>query len=390
MMGAKGGLAGIGVGLGACVLALAVAAQQLTEMTYLQGGAGSQACREGDTQPSGDVDQGGVTTVAEDEIPAEMLEIYQDVAEEWGMDWALLAAVGFKESTHNTNRSVDTENGAGALGPMQFIPAAWEHHGLYYGDKTGAEGKPPLEERLDPQHSVWSAAHKLTDQDVNSNPEQALIRYYGADVDGYVSSAMAKADKYRDGDFTSGSGGEVIMATAECPDDTGISGQAPDYAVGDLSGQLHLEPCILDDPPFPPGNITPLTCAGHRAIVDNFRPRLQHTGNCKRDYNDGGQHFTGQACDYMTSKGGTFSSGDAQLLGDMITEYVMSNHSELGVRYIIWYQSIWHPDSAGCDPGKESYTANVPDVSFGKWCGMGDRGSITDNHYDHVHVSFID
>ncbi|USY23536.1 transglycosylase SLT domain-containing protein (plasmid) [Nocardiopsis exhalans] len=328
--------------------------------------------------------------MATDEIPSDMLEIYQDVAEAWGMDWALLAAVGFKESTHNTNRAVDTENGAGALGPMQFIPAAWEHHGLYYGDKTGEKGKPPLKERLDPKHSVWSAAHKLTDQGVNTNPEKALVRYYGADVDGYVPTAMAKANQYRDGDFTAGTGGEVIMATVECPENTGISGQAPAYAVGDLSGQLHLEPCILDDPPFGPGNITPLTCAGHRAIVDNFRPRLDHGGNCKRSKNDGGQHFTGQACDYMTSKGGTFSSGDAQRLGDMITEYVMNNHSELGVRYIIWYQSIWHPNRTSCDGGRTSYSANVSNLSFGIWCGMNDRGSITENHYDHVHVSFID
>lgn len=387
-MGAKGPLAGLGIGLGACAVALSVMAYQLvTQATTLLGGPG---CREGEMTPSGITSQAGVSGLAEDEIPADMLELYREAAEAWGMDWALLAAVGWKESRHGTDPAINTENSAGALGPMQFIPSAWNHHGLHWGDKTGEEGTPPLGDRRDPATAVWSAAHKLSDQGANTDPEGALVKYYGADTDGYVSTAMAKADQYRDGDFTPSGGGSIVVASIDCPDGTGTPGQAPDYDVGELSGQTQLEPCPVANEPFATGPITPLTCAAHRTIVANFRDYLNNSGNCKRDFDDGGEHFLGRACDYMTSPLGVRSSGNDEQKGNRITEFVMNNHAQLGVKYIIWYQSIWHPDRNSCTSGTTSYYANVPNLSYGIWCGMGDRGSVTQNHYDHVHVSFIE
>lgn len=306
------------------------------------------------------------------------------------MDWALLASVGFQESTHNTNRAVDVENSARALGPMQFTPPAWEHHGRYWGDTTGEKGTPPLKDRLDPETAVWSAAHKLTDQGVNENPEGALIRYYGADTDGYVDSVMNRADAYRDGDFTPGSGGPVVIAVADCPDEgTGIPGEAPDYSAVELSGQGHLEPCPIKNEPFGAGPVTPLTCAAHRTIVNNFRPILNSGGNCKRDFNDGGEHFIGRACDYMTDKGGTYSTGKQERNGDSIAQYAMDHWDTLGVKYIIWRQSIWTPQQTVCGQGSRGSYNNLGHDE-GQWCLMNDRGSITDNHFDHVHLSFIE
>lgn len=371
MGGSKIGLIGMGLGLAAAGLALTMLVNQLS---VLQSEQANVICEEGETTPDGDVVQGEVTSQAEDEIPADMLEIYQDVAEEWDMDWALLAAVGFQESTHGTDPNTETENHAGALGPMQFIPVAWEAHGLHYGDKDGEEGTPPLGDRTDPETAVWSAAHKLTDQGANDQPEQALVRYYGADTDGYVDSVMGKADNYRDGDFSSGTSGEIVLASDDCPEEgTGIPGEAPNYSAEDLAQQSHLEACeVPGGSPFATGNITPLTCAAHKNFVDNFGDNLTNGGNCFRDSGPG-EHPKGRACDYMTSPGGTMSTGSQEELGDTIAEYALTNAEDLGVMYVIWKQRIWNVQLGNTD-----------------WRTMEDRGSITENHYDHVHVSMIE
>lgn len=75
-------------------------------------------------------------------------------------------------------------------------------------------------------------------------------------------------------------------------------------------------------------------------------------------------HPLGLALDFMTY-------GD-RAKGQAIAEYCVTNAAALGVKYVIWYQRIWSLDRA----------------SEG-WRGMEDRGSVTANHMDHVHVSFL-
>ncbi len=72
-------------------------------------------------------------------------------------------------------------------------------------------------------------------------------------------------------------------------------------------------------------------------------------------------HGTGRAIDVMTS---SFAEGDA------VAAWTQAHSGEFGVKYIIWKQRIWFP-------------GNGPD----QWRWMEDRGSITQNHYDHVHIS---
>ena len=71
-----------------------------------------------------------------------------------------------------------------------------------------------------------------------------------------------------------------------------------------------------------------------------------------------GEHSTGQAVDFMIS---------SQSQGDAIAAFVQNHVSEFNVQYIIWRQRYWEPGSS--------------------WELMEDRGSITQNHYDHVHVT---
>ena len=74
---------------------------------------------------------------------------------------------------------------------------------------------------------------------------------------------------------------------------------------------------------------------------------------------DSGDHGTGHACDIMIT---------SRAQGDAVAAFVMAHASEFHVTYVIWRQRIWFPGTSS-------------------WRPMADRGSITANHYDHVHVS---
>jgi hypothetical protein len=68
-------------------------------------------------------------------------------------------------------------------------------------------------------------------------------------------------------------------------------------------------------------------------------------------------HPSGRAVDFMVDRA----------TGDRLAACALTNRAALGVTYVIWRQRI----------------------NFGNgWQPMEDRGGVTANHYDHVHVSF--
>lgn len=68
-------------------------------------------------------------------------------------------------------------------------------------------------------------------------------------------------------------------------------------------------------------------------------------------------HPSGLAVDFMVNR----------QTGDQVAAFLLANRDVLGVKYVIWRQRL----------------------NFGTgWRGMSDRGGITANHYDHVHVTF--
>ena len=79
---------------------------------------------------------------------------------------------------------------------------------------------------------------------------------------------------------------------------------------------------------------------------------------------DAEDHELGLGLDFMVNADAT--SGRA------LAQFVQAHASELGVRYVIWQQHIW----------------NVDRPADG-WRLMEDRGSPTQNHMDHVHVSLF-
>ncbi|VTS69668.1 LysM peptidoglycan-binding domain-containing protein [Streptococcus australis] len=81
---------------------------------------------------------------------------------------------------------------------------------------------------------------------------------------------------------------------------------------------------------------------------------------------DSGDHGKGLAIDFMVPV--------SSALGDQIAEYAVQNMASRGINYIIWKQRFYAPYDSKYGP---AYTWNL----------MPDRGSVTENHYDHVHVS---
>ncbi len=93
----------------------------------------------------------------------------------------------------------------------------------------------------------------------------------------------------------------------------------------------------------------------HDAVCANW-PQITSYGTWRGD----GEHGQGRAIDIMVS-GST---------GWEVAEFLRANYSALGIEYIIHQQKIWSVERSGEG-----------------WRGMSDRGSITANHYDHVHVT---
>ncbi|MBI4898983.1 MAG: SH3 domain-containing protein [Actinobacteria bacterium] len=93
----------------------------------------------------------------------------------------------------------------------------------------------------------------------------------------------------------------------------------------------------------------------HRAVCTTF-PDITTYGGIR---GDGSEHASGQALDVMTSGA----------RGQQIVAWLQANSSKLGIVELIYQQQIWTTQRA----------------SEG-WRAMPDRGSITANHYDHIHV----
>ena len=81
---------------------------------------------------------------------------------------------------------------------------------------------------------------------------------------------------------------------------------------------------------------------------------------------DPGDHGKGLAIDFMVPV--------SSALGDQVAEYAIQNMASRGISYVIWKQRFYAPFPSKYGP---AYT----------WNPMPDRGSVTENHYDHVHVS---
>jgi len=95
-------------------------------------------------------------------------------------------------------------------------------------------------------------------------------------------------------------------------------------------------------------------------------PGVVHTVWCYA--NKAGEHGKGRALDFMVKP--------RSKEGLQLAEWVMNNHKSLKVMYVIWEQRIWNIQREQPRP-------------WSQWRKMEDRGSCTQNHCDHIHVSYL-
>lgn len=104
-----------------------------------------------------------------------------------------------------------------------------------------------------------------------------------------------------------------------------------------------------------PAGVSPNIRAIHEAVCSNF-PEISTYGTLRSD----GEHAQGIAMDIMVA-------GDR---GWEVADFIRQYSAALGVNYVIHARNIW----------------SVQRSAEG-WRPMADRGSVTANHYDHVHVT---
>jgi hypothetical protein len=133
-----------------------------------------------------------VSALAEREIPPLYLRLYQQAAQRYGLDWAILAGIGKVECDHGRDPSPSCTqegavNSAGAGGPMQFIASTWARYGV---DADG-DGRA---DRWDPADAIYAAANYLRASGAPGDYEQAIYAYNHASW--YVAEVEEWARRY--------------------------------------------------------------------------------------------------------------------------------------------------------------------------------------------------
>ena len=117
-------------------------------------------------------------------------------------------------------------------------------------------------------------------------------------------------------------------------------------------------------------NLTEHTRHVRAFIMQKFGLTEAH-GWRQDDDGTGHGHNSGMAVDFMVG----FDTNVNSELGQKIADYFQKNFEALGCYYLIWQQHFY------MNVDNKYGQANV-------WNPMEDRGSPTQNHMDHVHVSF--
>jgi hypothetical protein len=121
------------------------------------------------------------------DIPPAYLALYRDAGRRYGMDWPVLAAVGRVESDHGRLSTNCAPNAAGAVGPMQFLPATFHEAAMLAGLDHSADP-------CDPADAISAAAAYLRSRGAPDDWRRALLAYNPSDA--YVDLVLAWAARY--------------------------------------------------------------------------------------------------------------------------------------------------------------------------------------------------
>ena len=167
------------------------------------------------------------------------------------------------------------------------------------------------------------------------------------------TKAAADAKLKQEADVKAAKEAEAKKA-AEAKQTTTIAGGLPEVTAAEL-----VDPAM--------NGLTPHTKKMKVALAKKFGITNFSLFRAGDDDGTGHGHNTGMAVDFMVY------SDSAK--GDQLAEYLTKHMDELGIYYIIWKQRFYMPQQNIYGP------ANT-------WNLMPNRGGVTANHYDHVHVSF--
>jgi len=120
------------------------------------------------------------------DFPLFLLPIYQACANEYNVDWEILASINKIETRFGELNYVTSS--AGAQGWMQFMPSTWE----MYGTDANRDGKASP---YNPVDAICSAARYLQASGYEEDVYKAIFAYNRADW--YVSDVLEGAKKYQ-------------------------------------------------------------------------------------------------------------------------------------------------------------------------------------------------
>jgi hypothetical protein len=130
----------------------------------------------------------GYAPITATNLPESLRALYMRgaAAECPGLPWNVLAGIGQVETDHGQNKNISS---AGAMGPMQFMPATWAEYGID-GDGDGQA------DILNQSDAIYSAAHYLCANGGASSAGlyQAIFAYNHSDY--YVNTVLAVAAQY--------------------------------------------------------------------------------------------------------------------------------------------------------------------------------------------------
>lgn len=266
--------------------------------------------------------------------------------------WIMSAGVSLELSARDQQIGIMTAMGESTLTIIDHGDEAGpDSRGLFQQRDNGAWGS--YEDRMDPFISSQNFFKVLKEIPNRDSMEPTLVAH----------EVQANADPYHYAEHWDPAG-EVFQALSQAG-----ATAAPSASASDSGGEdptPGAAPTGSTEYPMV-GPVKPHTAAMANTLGPMFGFKTIG-GYREGDTRDPNGHPMGLALDFMTND---FDGG--QQAGQDLADYLEQNADTLDVKYIIWEQHIWNIDRR--DEG---------------WRLMEDRGSPTQNHMDHVHVSLKD
>lgn len=228
-----------------------------------------------------------------------------------------------------------------------------------------ADTEQPVADAID--HVTSSAEETLAEEEAPATETSAQAET--TEVAAYQEAATSKAASEAP---ESSEAPEQPAATSEAASEAPATSEAPAKQPA-VTSEVALEaPATSETPATQPAstntlptdpNLQPQAEAFRQDVAAKFG--LTNIGGYREG--DPQDHGKGRAVDVMVPVGSE--------VGNQVAQYAVDNIANAGISYVIYRQHFYAPVDNIYGP------ANT-------WNQMSDRGSITENHYDHVHVSF--